>query len=355
MQQGQAAACGQVEGRKGQAAAVVMARRPARRGDLLGASILRSRILASIVAGIAVFGLLGASKVAAAEHLEFGIYALWFAGQYDDDRAEIDRFLECLVDSSNINSYWHGEVGLQVRGSWALPPPESTIEWPEVSAYLTPLVESGQLPPPRADETPLYLVFAGAPTIHVGACGRNDQASVAGRNAGIGIVRNFPLCWPTGDRVRTETQIAMHEIVETVDRVLGYGTCAAGGTCRGRGICTDNCDTFVGLDCPGAPATTWTGCDGGQVEGWVVQKLGYAGRDPALCDSCMECDFTPLACDESDPQCAAVPPRTAAPNEAPAGGCTINSGDRRAPGGLLGGLLLAGGFMVARARCRRGV
>jgi len=267
---------------------------------------------------------------AAADHEVFGIYAVWFEGAGDEDREELDRFLECLVYGSNLNSYWHGEVGIELRGSWTVPPPSTSLEWTDVHAYLTPHVESGLVPPPQTDETPLYLVFGGAPTLFVDACGKNSQASVAGRDAGVAIVRNFPLCWPTGDTVRTETQIALHEIVETVDRVLGYGTCAGGGTCRGAAICKDPCDTFVGLNCPGAPAATWTGCKGGQVEGWVVQKLGYTGRDPEKCDQCMECDFTTRACDASEPTCAAVPPRTDPPNTTPARGCTIGADDKHA-------------------------
>ena len=322
------------------------------RGGLRSSSALRSRVLGSMAAGIITLGLLSASQVAAADHVEFGIYALWVEGEQDEDRVEIDRFLECLVYGSNLNSYWHGEAGLELRGSWVVPAPASTIEWDEVSAYLTPQVEYGLVPPPKAEETPLYLVFGGESMIHVGACGRNNQASVAGRDAGIAIVRTFPLCWPTGDTLRTETQIAMHEIVETVDRVLGYGTCAAGGTCRGRGICTDPCDTFVGLRCSGAPVATWTGCGGGQVEGWLVQKVGYAGRDPALCDSCMECDFTPRACGDADPDCAAVPARTSAPNETSTCACTIGVADQGARGGSRAGLFIVGLFLVARGARR---
>jgi hypothetical protein len=114
------------------------------------------------------------------------------------------------------------------------------------------------------------------------------------------------LCWPTGDALRTETQIAMHEIVETVDRLLGYGACAAGGTCRGRGICEDHCDTFIGLQCPGAPVNSMTGCGGRAVDGWVVQKLGYAGREAGRCEQCLECDFTPRAGADDEPGCGRV-------------------------------------------------
>lgn len=244
-------------------------------------------------------------------HRVFGIYALWFDGSNDEDREQIDRFLDCLVNGSNLNSYWQGEAGVELRGSWALPPPPRRLDWDELpSQWIGPQIGApGGLPDPRSDETPLYLVFGGRPDLWTGACGRNAAVELAGREAGVGIVRVDPPCWPTGDPLRSETQIALHEIVETVDRTLGYGACAAGGACRGAAVCEDHCDTFVGLQCPGAPTGSWTGCSGGRVDGWVIQKLGYAGRDPDRCEACAPCDFTPTACAPDEPDCARVPPR----------------------------------------------
>ncbi|MGB1016308.1 MAG: hypothetical protein ACPG4T_19380 [Nannocystaceae bacterium] len=225
----------------------------------------------------------------------FGLYAVWVAGSNDANREELDRFLDCLIEGSTLNQYWGGEARIELRGSYALEPPAARLEWDQLATeWLAPQVGmTSGLPVPNSDEIPLYLIFGGRPDVWTGSCGRNSEVTVAGRLAGVGIVRNNPLCWKTGDRLRTETQIATHEIVETVDRVLGYGTCAAGGTCRGRGICEGYCDSFVGLQCPGAPTGSYTGCDNRQIDGWVIQKLGYAGRDPARCDECMECDFTP--------------------------------------------------------------
>ena len=39
-----------------------------------------------------------ASTARAEGHRVFGIYALWFAGSGDEDREQIDRFLDCLVN-----------------------------------------------------------------------------------------------------------------------------------------------------------------------------------------------------------------------------------------------------------------
>lgn len=225
----------------------------------------------------------------------FGLYAVWLQGAGDENRVENDRFLRCLIEGSNFNDYWRGEAQVVLRSTHTVPAPVEPVLWDSMPAWLTAQRAAGHLPAPRPGETPLYVVYGGEPLLKVRACGRNLQGDVAGVNAAIGVVRNSPHCWPTRDRLRTETQIAAHEIVESVDRVLGYGTCAGGGTCRGRGVCPDPCDTFVGLTCPGAPTGTYTGCSGGVVDGWVVQKFSHAGRDRARCDACAVCDFVPVA------------------------------------------------------------
>jgi hypothetical protein len=273
---------------------------------------MRIRRITHLLAALLAF-FSATSEARAQEHRVFGIYAVWFTGSHDADRERIDQFLDCLVHHSNLNQYWQGEAGIEVRGSWALPPPPERLDWDQLAEqWLTPNVGTPSgLPVPQSGETPLYLVFGGKPDVWVGACGRNSQATVADRLAGVGVVRNGEECWPSGDMLRTETQVALHEIVETVDRVLGYGTCAAGGACNGKAICKNPCDTFIGLECPGAPKASWTGCDKTQVDGWVIQKLGYAGRDPNRCESCAPCDFTPRVCRDDEPDCARVPPRIA--------------------------------------------
>lgn len=266
------------------------------------------RILALALAfAVATCGGVDSAPAGAARPEVFGLYALWFEGAGDEDRPEIDRFLECLIDGSTLNHYWQGEARVEVRGSFALPPPGRLLEWDELAlVWIEPQVGAG-LPAPRTDETPLYLVFGGNPEVFVGACGRNSVATIAGRLAGVGVVRSTPLCWPTGDRLRTETQIATHEIVETVDRALGHGTCAGGGTCRGRAICEGYCDTFVGLECPGAPTGSLVGCEGRTVDGWVIQRFGYEGRELDRCEACIPCDFTPELCPVDHPRCGQEP------------------------------------------------
>ncbi len=307
---------------------------------------------AFVVALVAIFGV---SPVHAAEPRLFGLYTVWIAGSGDENREEIDQFLDCLIHHSNLHSYWRGEARIEVRGSFALPKLNASVDWDKLAEMLlTPNVgvPSG-LPVARADETPLYLVIGGQADFWTGACGRNSEALVAGRNAGVGIVRNDPLCWPTGNTLRTETQIAMHEIVETIDRVLGYAACAAGGRCEGNGICENRCDSFVGLQCPGAPTGTFTGCDGGKVDGWVIQKLGYEGRVLAQCGACITCDFVPQACTAEDPACARVPEPL--PLEATGGGGCSWDGwpDKHGPTSGGGWLAVVGLLMLQRGHIRR--
>ncbi|MEZ4327833.1 MAG: hypothetical protein R3B40_21620 [Polyangiales bacterium] len=234
----------------------------------------------------------------------FGVYVVWMEG-HDADREELDQFLHCLIHGSTLNRFWRGEAALELRGSWTLPAPPRGTRWDALAAsWIAPAVgREGALPRPRAGETPLYLVFGGHPNAWVGACGRNAQAEIAGRSSSVAVVATGDSCWPTGDPVRSETQIALHELVEATDGALGHGNCAAGGACRGRAICRDRCDTFVGLACEGAPTGSWTGCDGGRVDGWVVQRLGYGGRDPDRCDACAPCEFTPEVCPAGDTDC----------------------------------------------------
>ena len=95
----------------------------------------------------------------------FGLYAVWFAGSGDQNRQDIDLFLDCLVNGSTLNTYWQGEARVEFRGSWALPPPAKRLDWDELAhAWLTPNVGVARgLPAPTADETPVYLVLGGQP------------------------------------------------------------------------------------------------------------------------------------------------------------------------------------------------
>jgi hypothetical protein len=123
------------------------------------------------------------------------------------------------------------------------------------------------------------------------ACGYHDLAVVDHRAAVLSLVRTTPPCWPGASLVRSETQIAMHEIAEGIDRAIGHVGCVANGRCEGGGRCDETCDVFTGLFCDGAPDETPTSCGKQRVHGWAVQKLAHKGWDDDECADCAECDF----------------------------------------------------------------
>lgn len=224
----------------------------------------------------------------------FVIQPVWFAGVGDAERADLDRFLACLLEQSTLEDFWQGGVRLQRAQSVLLPAPATAVTVAELPGVLAPALAAAGVPLRRADGADVVLlVFAGAPLLRMTHCGRNDTARIDGVEVGLALVRTAPLCWPTGDPLRSETQVATHEIVETVDRLLGFGTCAGGGACNASALCPDPCATFVGLQCAGAPMGTLVGCGGRKVDGWVVQRFSPEGREPGKCERCTPCSFVP--------------------------------------------------------------
>ncbi|MCB9737864.1 MAG: hypothetical protein H6747_01275 [Deltaproteobacteria bacterium] len=232
----------------------------------------------------------------------FVVQPVWFAGLGDGDRPTLDRFLHCLIEGSNLASFWDGAVALRLAPSVTLPAPATlTGTSAEIDAALGTwigdrLEGAGIQLPAAADATMVLLVFAGWPQVRLAACGHYGKLHLDGREVGLAVVRTAPHCWPTGDVIRSETQIAAHEIVEDIDKLLGYAGCSGDGACEGSSVCPDPCGTFVGLACPGAPTASWTGCGGGKVDGWVIQRFSREGRKEENCHRCTTCEFTPQPC-----------------------------------------------------------
>lgn len=240
------------------------------------------------VASLLLLGALAGANARAAPRA-VGVQVLWLEGASANQR-RLDDFYECLLSSSNLADYWDGELVFRYRGSVVVRADES-LSLAATPRFVERLRAAGQVPAPVDGELPVYLLYGDAP-IGEGACGRPLAATVAGQQAGVAHVRVSPPCWPGTELLRNETQIGMHELVETVDALLGHAPCAADGACEGQLACGDACANFTGLRCPGAPERTFTGCNATPVEGWVVQKLGRAGRAVANCDRCFACDFT---------------------------------------------------------------
>lgn len=221
----------------------------------------------------------------------FAVHVLWLRGAAAD-REDFDRFMECLIGGSTFEAYWDGEARLSYRGSWVVDPPEAPLGIDGMAAFLSPLLARGALPAARPGETPVYLLLGDAPTIREDACGRPDVQVSSEGPIGVALVRADPPCWPGTTRLRNETQIGQHEIAEVVDLLLGHAGCAGDGACEGNLACAGACDNFTGLVCPGAPTQSFTGCGPTPIDGWVVQKLGRAGRSEEACDQCFTCEFT---------------------------------------------------------------
>ncbi len=243
----------------------------------------------------------------------FRVVTVRVGGALRVERAPIAAFLDCLLVGSTFNRYWEGRAGLARGPSVGLPAPPTRLYWDEIGDWLDGHAQAGRLPAVAAAETPVYLLFAGWPHLVLGACGRHEQRPIGGRDAALATVRTGRSCWPTDDPLRSLTQIAAHELLETVDASLGHAGCAGGGSCRGAGICPDHCATFVGLNCEGAPRGSFTGCEGGKVDGWVVQRFGKAGRDHAKCEHCIPCEFTPEVCPAAEPRCGRWPASDTSP------------------------------------------
>jgi MYXO-CTERM domain-containing protein len=91
-----------------------------------------------------------------------------------------------------------------------------------------------------------------------------------------------------------------HELTEVIDGLRGGAECA--GDCCCEGWCNNaaSCSNFTGLQCPGAPSTTFTGSSAcGSVNGYLVQKLSHQGA--STCNCPLSCDFTPgIACSNKE-------------------------------------------------------
>jgi hypothetical protein len=227
----------------------------------------------------------------------YSIYAVWMQGEGDGDRANLDAFLDCLVNSSNYASYWGGAAILSYEGSWDIAPPAAAVNTQGCGAWVDAAIKAGKVPHHSAGSTPVYLVLGSSASMNMdnvaGACGRNAPGTVDGVTAGIATVRASPMCWGTGVALRSDTQLGEHEVAEVIDQLMGFWGCAGDGSCEGSSTCgTSACDNFTGLSCAGAPATTQSGCNGVSVNGWLVQRLSHTERMPNQCDICTTCDFT---------------------------------------------------------------
>lgn len=259
------------------------------------------RVTGALLAAALLFG----PAAALAAPLSFRVHTIWFADA-SDEREDYDRFLECLLEGSTLPVWFEGEAVFENAGSFVVPPPSEPFDVEGSHAFVEKLLSEERLPPTAPGVTPLYMFIVSQPAVVLHDCGRYRDADIGGRRVGIAMVRRKPLCWPGTTVLRNVTQTGMHELSELTDYLLGYAGCSADNSCEGRMSCEDGCQNLVGLACDGAPVNTYTGCGTRHVDGWVVQKLGRAGRARENCLACWPCEFTPCALvpgEEPPPEC----------------------------------------------------
>jgi MYXO-CTERM domain-containing protein len=219
------------------------------------------------------------------------LYVAWMKGSGESNAAEYTQFIDCLIGQSSYVDFWSGQVQIAFHGVFVVTPPSTPVDFNGVSTWVASLIP-GELPVPAADA--VYLVIAD-PSEYVGiptACGENGPGSISGVPINVGRVKTA--CWSGTSIMRNVTEVGMHELAEAIDGSLGkFRNCGDapcyGLACDGTAVCSN----ITGLSCPGAPASTTTGC-GPAVQGWVVQKLSHEGSSSsATCG--LTCDFTVTA------------------------------------------------------------
>lgn len=223
----------------------------------------------------------------------FAVYAVWLEDAGVEQRPDIDLFLSCLLERSNFETYFQGEAHLTSMGSFVVPSPGTLLT--SAAAQTSWLAQTAPaLPRPPSGAEPVYVVF-GAASVVGAACGMANNVMLDGAKVAMPFVRTVPPCWGGLGPLRSETASVHHELVESIDGVLGHALCAADGACETGEACGGNaaCEVFTGLYCDGAPAQSYTGCDPTPVRGWVVQKVSHAARDQHTdtCQRCQRCDF----------------------------------------------------------------
>lgn len=259
------------------------------RGSISGA------LMRAVLACLAILAV--ARPASAAKPVQqMNVNVIWLKGEGEANRAELDSFFDCLFSHSDLAAYWNGDVRVEYEGSIVTAPPASIGDAKDIPPFIEKLIAAKELPANPPTGKPIYLVLVDpAKTSTVlgvnGVGGRNTVGTVDGKPAGLAIVTTNPAgFWSFRSAIGNETQGTMHELVEVIDGVLGKFECA--GDCCCNGWCNNGpaCGNLTGLSCPGAPATTDTGCAGTKVKGWVIQKLSHQGQTTCTCP--ITCDFT---------------------------------------------------------------
>lgn len=226
----------------------------------------------------------------------YHVYVIWLQGEGETNQKNLDAFIDCLFHHSTYETYWNGNVLVDEMGSYVVPKPSGALgDASNIGPFIDGLLAAKLIPAPPSYGTPIFQVMVDpsqtSTVLGGGTGGRNAPGTVAGKPAGLIInTTNTNVFWPARVPLAAETQLTQHEVAEVIDGLRGGDRCCGDFCCEGWCNNAASCGNFAGLECPGAPATTFTGSSAcGDVKGWLVQTLTHAGA--TTCSGSPACDF----------------------------------------------------------------
>jgi hypothetical protein len=227
---------------------------------------------------------------------EYDLYVIWLQGEGEGDRANLDQFIGCLLHRTSYEQYWNGSVTIVEAGSYVVPRPSGALgDAANIGPFIQGLITSKAIPSPTGTGVPVYAVMVDpnqtSCSLGGGTGGRNAVGSINGKKVGLIIGTTNPAAfWPARTPLACETTLTEHEVAEVIDGLRGGDQCCGDCCCEGWCNSAPSCANFSGLQCPGAPASTFTGASAcGSVKGFLVQTLSHQGAHtcncPTTCDT----------------------------------------------------------------------
>ncbi len=226
----------------------------------------------------------------------YHLYVIWLQGEGEGNQKDLDAFVDCLFHHSSYETYWGSSVLID-EASYVVPKPTAALgDASQIGPFIDGLIAAKKISAPPSYGTPIYQVmvdpYQTSCSLGNGTGGRNAPGTVQGKPAGLIInTTNTKAFWPARIPAAAETQLTEHEVAEVIDGLRGGDRCCGDFCCEGWCNNTSSCGNFSGLECPGAPATTFTGSSAcGDVKGWLVQTLAHGGA--TTCYGSPTCDFS---------------------------------------------------------------
>ena len=244
---------------------------------------------------LAVLGLTWSPRAHASLEV-YHLYVIWLQGEGEANQKPLDDFIDCLFHHSSFEAYWSGGVLIQEEGSYVVPKPSGSLgDAGQIGPFVTGLINAKKIPPLPSYGKAVYQVMVDpaqtGTVLGNGTGGRNALGTVSGTSVGLILNTTNPSAfWPARTPLGVETQLTEHEVAEVIDGLRGGYECAGDFCCEGWCNNTASCGNLSGLECPGAPASTFTGSSAcGDVKGWLIQSLSHQGAK--TCNGPVTCDF----------------------------------------------------------------